>query len=404
MIKHYLALATLIFIALNSSAQKSKIEVFPQDNQQFTGDKIINGLVSYGVKIVDVETNFSSESHVMGFFIDPVSYMGINQGMILSTGVVDNVTSENSQENYTSLELDLVYSSESEEIVQVIPDSLQLDPQAMSNLIQSSVKSGDSDLSKEINGLQTYDARVVEIKFIPSADTLYYRYVFASEEYDEYVCSPYNDVFAFYLSEDGQKKRNIALVPNQDLPISINTVNAGNPSNPYCESTNSYLYQRNDGSQKLLYDGFTKVLDIREKVIPGKEYKLKIAIADASDGFWDSAVLIENGSIFSYFSSYEVQFDKNSSETTETEKLDEMLEVLKEHPKSKIQLIGHADQVGPTKYNFKLSIKRVSGIKEYLLVNGIDTGRILEVHKGETMPRYEDDYKNRRVEAFVMGE
>ncbi len=95
-------LTLLLTLTLELSAQKSEIKVFPQDNQQFTGEKIINGLVSNGVKILDVKTNFEPESHVMGFFIDPVRYMGIGQGMILSTGVVDNVTRESTEENYTS--------------------------------------------------------------------------------------------------------------------------------------------------------------------------------------------------------------------------------------------------------------------------------------------------------------
>ena len=244
---------------------------------------------------------------------------------------------------------------------------------------------------------------MLEIKFIPTADTFYYRYVFASEEYDEYVCSNYNDVFAFYIYQKGEDKINTALVPNKKIPVSINNVNNGNPNNPSCPKSNSYLYEKNNGSQNLLYDGFTKVLDIRHKVNPGEEYYMKIAIADASDAFWDSAVLIENHSIFSYFESFEIFFQTNSFKVQGTHRLDRIVTSLKNHPNSNVQLIGHSDITGSETYNYQLSIKRVTEIKNYLIKKGIDSNRIKEKYKGELMPRYDVDKKNRRVEIFVLG-
>lgn len=371
-ILHIMVLLVMYNIQVNAQAQKSEIKVFPQNTEQFSRTKIINGLVSSGVKILDVKTNFKSESHVMGFFIDSTKYMGIEQGMILSTGTVDDVTKENTQGN-TSSDVDEDHSG------------------------------GDVDLSNEIKGLETFDARIITIKFTPTADTIYYRYIFASEEYDEYVCSKFNDVFAFYLFQKGEKKKNIALVPNQNLPVSINTVNNGNPSSTDCEKTNSYLYLKNNGNQNLLYDGFTKILDIREKVTPGEEYYLKIAIADASDKRYDSAVLLESRSFFSYFQSFEIQFDKNSSISNDKSKFKKTVELLKKHPNSKVQLIGHCDQSGSIEYNFELSIKRVTEVKKYLKSKGISEDRIIESYKGETMPRYEEENKNRRVEVFVIG-
>ena len=407
----------MLFLAVHVSAQESEIQVFPQDQNEFTGEKIINGLVSNGVEILDVRPNFGPESHVMGFFIDPVKYMGIGQGMMLSTGVVDNVTRESTEQNYTSMELDIAKVQESLEIYDEGVEWIGTDtntntldiastdiPTDASNFLHKYVKKGDADLSGEIKGMRTFDARVIEIDFIPTADTFYYRYVFASEEYDEYVCSQYNDIFAFYLWEDGKQKKNVALVPNKKLPVSINTVNNGNPYNKSCEKRNAYLYQKNNGKQNLLYDGFTKVLDIRQKVTPGKKYHLKIAIADASDGFWDSAVLLENGSIFSYFESFELKFDRNSSTLNSKDVLVQPLAALKNHPASKIQLIGHTDRTGTADYNLELSMERVGGIKEYLMANGIEASRIVETYKGESMPRYEQDMQNRRVELFILGE
>ncbi|MCP4443561.1 MAG: OmpA family protein [Aureispira sp.] len=398
----------MVSISLSSIAQKSKIKVFPQDNQEFSSAKIIGGLASHGVKILEVETNFDSTSHAMGFFIDPVRYMGMEQGLILSTGVVDQVTQANSTSNYTSLDLN---TSEENKILKVYLDSQATEKQKIdltdSILVATLLAQqdhGDADLSEAINGMKTYDARVIKIKFIPTADTLYYRYVFASEEYEEYVCSQFNDIFALYLYEEGQPKKNIALIPGQQLPVSINTINNGNPKNEHCPKSNPYLFQLNNGNQNLLYDGFTKVLDVRQKVIPGKVYWIKIAIADVSDKVLDSAVLLENKSIFSYFGSYELRFDNNSAFPKERAKLEKVVAQLQEHPKSKVQLIGHTDLKGRADYNFRLSIKRVRVVKEFLMDSGINESRILESYKGETMPRYKEIAKNRRVEVFVLGE
>ena len=55
----------------------------------------------------------------------------------------------------------------------------------------------------QLNAISTttlYDGAVLEFDFIPTSDTLKFRYVFASEEYPEYVCSNFNDVFGFFIS------------------------------------------------------------------------------------------------------------------------------------------------------------------------------------------------------------
>ncbi|MBK7946535.1 MAG: choice-of-anchor L domain-containing protein [Flavobacteriales bacterium] len=41
---------------------------------------------------------------------------------------------------------------------------------------------------------------MLEFDFIPTGDTLRFRYVFGSEEYPNYTCGSVNDVFGFFLS------------------------------------------------------------------------------------------------------------------------------------------------------------------------------------------------------------
>ena len=57
--KFLLILALCFFTAALAAQQKSQIKVLPQDAQEFTGDRIIKGLVSSGIKILDITTNFT---------------------------------------------------------------------------------------------------------------------------------------------------------------------------------------------------------------------------------------------------------------------------------------------------------------------------------------------------------
>ena len=57
---------------------------------------------------------------------------------------------------------------------------------------------GDANLNGINNGCLTYDASILEFDFVPVSDSIKFKYVFGSEEYPNYICSQYNDVFAFF--------------------------------------------------------------------------------------------------------------------------------------------------------------------------------------------------------------
>ncbi|MEM7161163.1 MAG: OmpA family protein [Bacteroidota bacterium] len=410
---------TLLLLGLLSAAQEKSIKIHPQDSDIFTKEKIVEDLIAFGLEVQEVRSNFGPQSHAMGFFIDEQKNMGLYQGMILSTGIVTNIQGQNTGSGYTSFELSQNESQQivKEELVDQSLDTLSIvseekvlkveqgkvGEKLIKQIIKSSIKKADIDLTQEVGGFPTFDARVLEIDFIPTADTLYYRYVFASEEYDEFVCSRFNDVFAFYLYREGEEKENIALIPNSKMPVAINSVNRGNPYSKSCQAMNPHLFQTNDGNQGLIFDGFTKTLDIRAKVVPGQKYTIKMAIADASDMILDSAVLVENESIFTYYNSFELSFELDSHVCYDLDKMKSLLQCLNENPKRKVQLIGHTDFLGKEDYNLNLSKMRVTHLKDFLEENGIKKDRIREVYKGESMPRYSNNKKNRRVEAFILG-
>lgn len=153
----------------------------------------------------------------------------------------------------------------------------------------------------------TNDGAVLEFDFIPQDTMLSFYYIFGSEEYPEFVCSSFNDIFAFLISGINPAggmyvDENIALIPGTSLPVAINTVNSGVPGGSYpasgCTSLaySSLYVNNNNSSQKPVFDGFTVPLVAIAKVIPCQTYHIKLCIADVSDGVWDSGVFLKRNS------------------------------------------------------------------------------------------------------------
>lgn len=68
-------------------------------------------------------------------------------------------------------------------------------------------------------------------------------------------------------------------------------------------------------------------------------------------------------------------------------KLDEVVEKLKTHPEFKLVMVtGHADRIGSTEYNQKLSEQRAAAVKGYLVSKGVEANRLNVVGKGESEP------------------
>lgn len=146
---------------------------------------------------------------------------------------------------------------------------------------------GDADLTA-LSGYTTYDAVAYSVTVIPNANTLYVQYAFASEEYPEFVGSVYNDVMAIFV--DGQ---NCALVPGTQTPVSINTINHDVNSSYYIDNTSGA------SGYGTSMDGLTVPLTCSVPVEPGEPVEVKIAVADASDAAYDSAIALLDEGIYS---------------------------------------------------------------------------------------------------------
>ena len=145
------------------------------------------------------------------------------------------------------------------------------------------------------------DGCVLEFDFIAAGDTVSFDYVFGSDEYELYINTQYNDVFAFFLSGPGitgpydspagfpDGSVNIAGVPNTDpnLPITISSVNSG---------TNPEYYVDNQGGTDVCINGYTVPFTASYPVECGETYHIKLAIADGTDTVLESIVVLEEGS------------------------------------------------------------------------------------------------------------
>jgi gliding motility-associated-like protein len=154
-------------------------------------------------------------------------------------------------------------------------------------------------LANLIPGYSIYDAAVLEFDFVPLSDTIKFEYVFASEEYPEYVNSNFNDVFGFFISGVNPSggnyvNKNIAIIPGTSLPVSIDNVNNGTTNSGPC--TNCSYYVNNTNGTTIQYDAFTTVLTSWALVTPCLTYHIKIAIGDAGDHIYDSGVFLKAGS------------------------------------------------------------------------------------------------------------
>lgn len=164
---------------------------------------------------------------------------------------------------------------------------------------------GDSLLNTLINYPTdfTSGAAVLEFDFVPNGDSIKFEYVFASDEYPQQLCIDDNDVFAFFISGAGiSGVKNIALVPNTNLPVCINSINDTSIVSyaynvPSCYSvSNSQYYVNHINDTNFIFNGSTTVLTAKEKTIPCQTYHLKFAIAEVGSLADNSAVFLKANS------------------------------------------------------------------------------------------------------------
>lgn len=243
--KNIFITASFISTMLLSSAA-SALVISPEND----GTTLANTILGSGISISNV--NYTGANGASGKFTDGNSAgIAIDKGIVLSTGQATNAIGPNNNSGSGS----------------------------------SNGTSGHAPLT-DIAGFSTYDASVLKFDFEFNSGTggdLFFKFVFGSEEYLEYVGTQYNDVFGFFV--DGV---NVALTPGAGDPITINTINT---------SQNSGLFINNEtGTYNTQMDGFTKSLQISLKGLSAGLHTMEFAIADAGDSVLDSWIFIEANS------------------------------------------------------------------------------------------------------------
>ncbi len=218
-------------------------------------EDLVHDLIGKGITVSKV--TYSGASIAAGTFRGGDGIVGFGSGVILSTGNIASVAGPNSNDSISS----------------------------------QNHQGGDEQLTA-ISGFPTQDAVILEFDFIPQRNTIWFRYVFSSDEYNEFSNAQVNDSFAFFVNG-----ANCAII--NEGPVSINTINGGNPLGRNTRNDELFINNdRDDGGAGLdtEMDGLTEVLTCEADVKGGTVNHVKLAIADASDNIYDSNVFLQAGS------------------------------------------------------------------------------------------------------------
>ena len=265
-----LCVATSVFSQLQVTPGSS----FPSG---WTADSLVrNVLLGSGVEVFDVRFNGSSgviNCSAIGSFSTGANgtNLGIQEGIIIGSGAVSFAAGPNNSGGGSASSGCATYT--------------------------------DPTLTAIASGTLN-DVATLEFDFITKSDTVKFNYVFASEEYPEYTCSSFNDIFGFFLTglnpTGGQYNNyNIARIPGTGIPITINSVNGGSggdASASGCYYNYSQYYVDNANGTTIQYDAFTTVLTAIAPVVPCTPYHVKMCIGDVTDGAFDSGVFLEANS------------------------------------------------------------------------------------------------------------
>ena len=247
-----------------------------------TATSMAQTLAGQGVTISNANLVCADSAHAQ--FTAAPAGLGITDGVILSSG--------------SAFEVDQI-------------NDVFLNPQASVDNGLFGDPSLDASLALNSPTLISTDACVLTFDITVFGDTLKFDYRFGSEEYDNYVCSNFNDVFGFYVSGvnpagGNYVEQNVALIPGTNTPVSINTVNDGVSDDLFstvpCQLNNTAFY---DGViPGVVYSGNTALLQAVVPTVACSTYTMKLAIGDGSetlflDRIFDSGVFLKAGSFSS---------------------------------------------------------------------------------------------------------
>jgi len=253
---------TLPFLSLGQNVQ---VDSQTYSSQELIEDILIDSNCIENVIVTNViGGDFDNTDQSYGYFDANGSSFPFSSGIVLSTGKLQHVPGPN--------------------------NSLSDD--------DANNWTGDDDLEQILNETNTHNATIIEFEFTAIADQISFRYIFASEEYQENnsnTCQ-YSDLFGFLIRPiNDQQYTNIAVVPNTNIPVKVTTVHPEIPGS--CEAENeAYFGSWNSDTAPINFNGQTQILTATANVNPNETYHVKLVIADEQNYRYDSAVFLEAGS------------------------------------------------------------------------------------------------------------
>lgn len=263
----------LLLLFGRMSAQFITVDNTTYTPQQLVADKFIGTQNLSCVSISNVTVsggNLGAGNSSYGYFNKGTSILGMNEGIILSTG------------------------------------NILAAPGPKTKPVQSATASGwtgDLDLA-DATGLpmsELSNATFLEFDFKSTlSKKISFRYMFLSEEYypGNYE---YSDAFAFLIKKKGSTDpyQNIAVVPGTGDPVSVTTINDRDNPKYFDGFIGFYSQQNGSNDSATNFNGQTKILTAVAEIDPGEDYHIKLVIADEgknANSQYDSAVFLEAGS------------------------------------------------------------------------------------------------------------
>jgi outer membrane protein OmpA-like peptidoglycan-associated protein len=119
-------------------------------------------------------------------------------------------------------------------------------------------------------------------------------------------------------------------------------------------------------------------------------------------------IRVGEGIVIEFKSQVLFGFDQSNLTADARTNLDKLVTILQKYPDTDIEVQGHTDSKGTTRYNETLSERRASVVSYYLSGKAIAASRLTINGFGETMPKYsnsteEGQTQNRRVEFLISA-
>lgn len=263
----------ILFFTIKNFSQSITVNTTTYTIPELVNKVLINSPCVSGTNVTSKTGSSFGSTNSIGYFENTNPNFPFKRGVVLTTGDVTKVPSPNN------------------------------------TILSDGNKSWTGDVDLENNllsqsgiSISSINATYIEFNFKPKTPDFDFSFVFASEEYGTSQCR-FSDAFAFLLKDitGGGINRNLALIPNTNIPVSVATIR-NNAYNSNCPSANSNFFANFNG------EGFGPAINFNGQTVEmlasatgldiTHTYRIKLVIADGGNNTdYDSAIFL-NGDSF----------------------------------------------------------------------------------------------------------